>query len=183
MPRRRRMDAVPEQVGRRVAADDRAAGVAGVHEPVGGADAEQVHDDGLQRDDDRAEDHEQKDEAQGQDKADDDGQVAVHRVDVVDRTGRAAAGVDIRRDVIERGGEVVAAQAAEGVHRLGAGRIAVEEDLDVAGIAVLAKLERAHFGEGRVIRDRLAEAGDGEGDIGGAGVSVDHDIDGVDAAR
>src|SRR5581483_3714036 len=42
------------------------------HHAVGGADREQVHDDGLERHDDRPEDHEQQQEAEQQDGTDED---------------------------------------------------------------------------------------------------------------
>ena len=45
------------------------------HQPVGGADREQVHDDRLDGNDDGAEDHQEQDEAHAEDEREDDGQV------------------------------------------------------------------------------------------------------------
>ena len=75
-------------------------------------------------------------------KRDDDGQVAVHRVDVVDGVGGVAADEDFDAGAVEGGGDVVVAEALHGVAGVLGGGVAVDEDGDDAGVTRRVDLER-----------------------------------------
>ena len=79
-------------------------------QPVGGADAQEVHEDRLHRDDDRAEGHQQEHEAQAEDHQQHDRQPGVEEAEVVDDARRRTRHVHLGGAAGERGGDQVVAQ-------------------------------------------------------------------------
>ena len=122
---------------------------------VGGADGEQVHEDRLGRDDDRAEGEEQEHEAQAQDHRHGDGHPLVEEVEVVDHAGGVAGDVDVAGGAAEgRRDDGVAQVTDDGLRRV-AGGVAGKrrgEHREVAGL-VDDGLDGA---EAAVVGERLA---------------------------
>ena len=152
-------------------------------QPVGRSHGEQVHNDGLDRNDQRPEDHHQEDEAEAQHEGEDDGRVGVHDVLEVGGGCGQAAHQRLRRNPAESRRDML---VADGVHG-GDGR----------GTAGLPGYHHGEYGEvglreGLHLR-RQREPGiglygrrqlpDGFLDLGAAHVAVNDYIGGIDHAE
>ena len=84
------------------------------HQPPRGADRQQVQQDGLERQDQRAERPRQQQEGQHADQGDDEREVAVDRVEEVGALRGLAAGHDVGRQVIGGRADAVERRAARG---------------------------------------------------------------------
>ena len=105
------------------------------------ADRQQVQHDRLQRHHDRAEDHQQQQEAEPEHEREHERQVVLLRLDRVDGLRRRAADHDVGVDAVERGRDVVVAQPLERRLRLVAGEVARHRDRQQRQVAGLIRLE------------------------------------------
>ena len=101
---------------------------------VGGGDRQHVHDDGLERHQQRAEDHHQQQERQRQHGGEEDERAPGEEVGEVDVGGGRPGDLDVERGAGDRGGDDVVAQGRDefgGGRVLGCGR---RDEVDEVGV-------------------------------------------------
>ena len=151
-------------------------------QPVGGAHGQQIHDDGLDRDDDGSEDQHQHDEAESKDEEEDEGCVDLNDFKYVRRDRGDAADQDIRGDAFKRRRDVLVAQSRDGVDRRLAARLPVDNQRQERQVTRLVDGWNRRNREPGVIAERGLQALNGALDLGTVDVAVNHDFDRIDDA-
>ena len=127
-------------------------------QPVGCAHGQQVHDDGLDRDDDGPEDQHQDDEAGAEHERKDNWCELINNAEEVGGLSGHAPNIDLRGHAFERRGDVHLAQIGQIVGCCAAVGFARERKRQQRQVAGLVGLDLRRHREGRIVLKRLHQS-------------------------